>query len=228
MKMKSRKKALVLSVCAMLLVAATVIGTIAYLTDTSSAVNTFTVGKVEISLDETDIDNDSNTKANQYHLIPGTEYVKDPTVTMKAGSEAAYVRMIMTVHNYSAVKAMIADQKNGLTEFADLLGGMDETVWLYEGASENTTANTISFEYRYYTTPDGFADNGSAQDQALPALFYTLHIPDEVTANELKALYQDGGEGAFKIVVEAHAIQAAGFENDEDAAWRAFAQQVNK
>lgn len=227
MKMKSKKKAIILSVCVILLVVATAIGTIAYLTDTSSVVNTFTVGKVEISLDETDIDNDSNTKANEYHLVPGNEYVKDPTVTMQAGSEESYVRMIMTVHNYSAVKAMIADQKNGLTEFADLLGGMDETVWLYEGASEDTTANTISFEYRYYTTADGRADDGSAQDQALPALFTTLRIPGEVTVDELKALYGDGGQDAFKIVLEAHAIQAAGFENNEDGAWAAFTQQIN-
>ena len=52
--MKTRNKALVLTLCAVLLVVATVMGTLAYLTaETGPVTNTFTVGKVDIELKET-------------------------------------------------------------------------------------------------------------------------------------------------------------------------------
>ena len=97
MKMKKSKVLLTL-MCAVALVVTSVFGTLAYLTSTDEVVNTFTVGKVVITLDEQDVDdsdNDKNTterdKANAYHLLPGHEYVKDPTVHVDANSESCYV-----------------------------------------------------------------------------------------------------------------------------------------
>ena len=48
-------KALVMVGCAILLVIATITGTVAYLTSVKEVTNTFTVGKVEITLDESDM-----------------------------------------------------------------------------------------------------------------------------------------------------------------------------
>ena len=81
--MKKTKKALLLSLCAVMLVTASVLGTMAYLTSTDEVVNTFTVGNVAITLDETDVDNSTpgendRDQANEYKLMPGKEYVKDP------------------------------------------------------------------------------------------------------------------------------------------------------
>ena len=56
--MKKAKKALALVLCAVLLVAGSVMGTMAYLTSKDEVVNTFTVGKVGITLDEEDVDDD--------------------------------------------------------------------------------------------------------------------------------------------------------------------------
>ena len=86
--MKTKSKALLLTLCAVLLVAASVLGTMAYLTSTDTVTNTFTVGKVEIKLDETDVTNPNGprVKANSYKLMPGTTYTKDPTVTVLKGS----------------------------------------------------------------------------------------------------------------------------------------------
>ena len=95
------------------LVAAISIGaTLAYLTDTDEAVNTFTVGKVGIKLDEAKVDEygeliykeDGETLAdrvteNSYKLIPGHSYVKDPTVTVDAGSEESYIRISSSIFN---------------------------------------------------------------------------------------------------------------------------------
>lgn len=47
--MKTRSKALLLTLCAVLLVAASVLGTMAYLTSTDEVTNTFTVGQVRSS-----------------------------------------------------------------------------------------------------------------------------------------------------------------------------------
>ena len=94
--MKKTKKALLLSLCAVMLVTASVLGTMAYLTSTDEVVNTFTVGNVAITLDETDVDNSTpgendRDQANEYKLMPGKEYVKDPIVHVDADSEDCYL-----------------------------------------------------------------------------------------------------------------------------------------
>ena len=52
MKARNRIKPLLTLCCALLLVAAGVFGTLAYLTGTDTVNNTFTVGNVKITLDE--------------------------------------------------------------------------------------------------------------------------------------------------------------------------------
>ena len=93
--MKTKSKALILTLCAVLLVAASVLGTMAYLTSTASVENTFTVGSVAITLDETDVDNstaDANRdQANSYKLMPGHTYTKDPIVHVDSTSEECYL-----------------------------------------------------------------------------------------------------------------------------------------
>lgn len=92
--MKTVRKTLILAACAMLLVCATVVGTLAYLTAKTSVTNTFTVGNVSITMDETDVDNSSDSDrdtANSYKLLPGQTYTKDPIIHVGAGSEDCYV-----------------------------------------------------------------------------------------------------------------------------------------
>ena len=78
------KKALFIMLSAALIVCATVAGTLAWLTDTTEpVVNTFTVGDINIELKE--------TTGKTYKMVPGIELEKDPTVTVKAGSEACWL-----------------------------------------------------------------------------------------------------------------------------------------
>ena len=65
--MKTKSKALLLTLCAVLLVAASVLGTMAYLTSTAKVENTFTIGKVEITLDETDVTNPNGPRVGRHH-----------------------------------------------------------------------------------------------------------------------------------------------------------------
>lgn len=98
--MRTKTKALALALCAVLLVVSTVFVTMAFLTDRDSVQNTFTFGQVGISLDEAEVyasgkvkngenrkSTDGRVQGNEYHLIPGHNYVKDPTIHVDDGSE---------------------------------------------------------------------------------------------------------------------------------------------
>lgn len=78
-----KKKIIALCLCVALAVVAIGGATLAYFTDTDEAKNTFTVGNVEIKLDETNVDDPQGDRVqeNSYKLIPGVSYVKDPTIT---------------------------------------------------------------------------------------------------------------------------------------------------
>ena len=101
--MKNLKKALIAGTCSVLLVAGSVAGTMAWLQDTDEVVNTFTVGNVQIDLDEKDVDNSTagekdRDKANKYHLMPGMTHEKDPIVWLEPNSEASY--LLSLIHIY--------------------------------------------------------------------------------------------------------------------------------
>lgn len=83
--MKTTKKALLALVCAAALVFGSVFATYAYLTDSKSVTNTFTVGNVGITLTETwntDANNDGTAESWSAQLIPGKEHAKNPVVAV--------------------------------------------------------------------------------------------------------------------------------------------------
>lgn len=83
-----KKKILALVLALTLLVAGVVGGTLAWLTDRTAEVkNTFTVGDINIGLTETTAD---------YKMVPGNTIAKDPTVTVKANSEACWLFVQVT------------------------------------------------------------------------------------------------------------------------------------
>lgn len=220
--MKSAKKFIIIALALVLVITATVAGTLAWLTSKDEVVNTFTVGKVKITLDEAEVDEYGNpiraanrVKENTYRLIPGQTYVKDPTVTVKAGSEESYIRMLVTINKYSTLKAVFGD--NFLPQNY-VNGTWDDTVWVYEKTTENAD-DTITYEFRYHTT---VSTANLTDDVVLPALFTEFALPGTVTGEDLEAL--NAGD-ALEISVVAHAIQKLGFENEDDA-WTAFEQQM--
>lgn len=235
--MKKKGKALLLCTGAVALVAGSVLGTIAFLTDTEEAINTFTVGNVSISIAESKVDEngvpegEETTDANEYRLVPGVTYTKDPTVTVDKGSEESYVRMILNIYNKTDVQAIIDNETHGLTDYADLINWDEDTSdWKYKGFNVDEENNVISFEFRYKETVDGYVLNSGTQleeaaDVELQPLFTELIVPGTLTNTELENLYN----GGFKIVVEGQAIQATGFtgETAEDDAWAAFDKQHN-
>ncbi len=210
-----RSKPLVLALCAVLLVVGTILGTVAYLQDTASVVNTFTVGNVHLKLDEAVVDEKGEPTGgrtetgNAYHLIPGVTYTKDPTVTVLKGSEESYVRMMLTLNCASELDAIFAPNGAVLTE---IFKGYDATKWEYVDVTRGND-NTITYEFRYFETVKPEKDT----DLVLDALFDTVTVPNTMTGEQLATIAD------LEISVEAHAIQATGFAN-ADEAWAAFSK----
>lgn len=243
--MKTRRNALLLSFCAVLLVVASVFGTVAYMTSKDEVKNTFTVGKVAINLDEAKVTEDGKpvegadrVKENSYKLVPGLTYTKDPMVTVLDGSEASYVRMKVTFNNAQTIIDMCTDP-----EFAeDGPTGVENAYPLIRMVNFTDTAelnwdglvpDNMDETEDFLANPKYFAYDKEADtltyyyyyketvaapngDVELPVLFDGIRVPTWVSGDQLKEL--DG----FQINVEAEAIQAAGFDSADDA-WEAFA-----
>ena len=212
-----KSKILLVMVCAVLLVSVTVIGTFAFLISKDAVVNTFTVGDVEIELDETKVtpdgvpvQNADRVKENKYHLIPGQTYVKDPTVTVKAGSEESYIRMVVVLDHYKELTDIFG--KDFLPE--NFVSGWDKEIWVPTGEVKvDINQNTASYEFRYYKTV------AAQNDEPLVPLFDSITVPQEIAGNELKSI------AGLNISIFGHAIQSANLM-DEDTAWLAFENQI--
>lgn len=242
--MKKTSKALLLTICAVLLVAASVMGTMAYLTSTDKVQNTFTVGKVAIKLDEAKVGTDGTpvegadrVKENGYKLLPGHTYIKDPTVTVLKDSVESYVRMKVTFNNAAEIIAMCTDPEfaeDGPTgvENAFPLIRMVEFVEAnapkWDGIIPDNMVDTEemlgSAKYFAYDEESDtltyifyYAETVAAPDGnvVLPVLFDKITVPEWVTGDQLAKLDK------FEINAVAEAIQADGFAN-ADAAWAAF------
>lgn len=227
--MRQKTKSLSLVACVVLVLLSTVAGTLAYFTDADSAKNTFTIGKVGITLTEySKKENNENIEVGtpntepgaeegtvkitgyEYTLIPGLTYAKKPVVTVTEGSEDAYVRMMVTISNYDKMQAIFGENM----EAGDFLKELASEWNLQQEAKVQD--NAVTYEFRYKTIVDD--KSGIKGDGELQALFTSIQLPGEVDNDQLAALQ------GMEVSVVAHAIQAAGFEN-ADAAWAAFDTQ---
>ncbi len=210
-----KKKILVACLCVALAVLTIAGTTLAYLTSKDEVVNTFTVGNVQIKLDEAKANADGSlvpdadrVKANSYKLIPGHTYNKDPMVTVLSGSEKSYIKMTVTFTKAAELDAIFAP--NG-ADMTSIFNGYDSTTWIAKDITKDTTKNTRTYEFWYkapVAAPDG--------DVALDALFDSITVPGNITNDQLSSI------AGMTITVNAYAIQADGFANAE-AAWAAYA-----
>ena len=249
MKAKTKTKALLMSLCAVLLVAASVLGTMAYLTDSKDVKNTFTVGNVAIKLDEAKVDEMGNWVKNQdgtladrvtqnaYKLLPNHTYVKDPTVTVKTPSVDSYVRMKVTFNKASALIAMCTDPEydegdpTGVENAFPLIRMVNfvkTNVAKWDGIIPDNMVETEDMlaDAKYFAY--------DAKANTLTYYFYYKEIVAAPTADVVLPVLFDSitvpkwatGEQLealedFEINVVAEAIQADGFK-DAGAAWAEF------
>lgn len=195
--MKTKSKALLLALCAVLLVAASVLGTMAYLTSQDEVTNTFTVGSVSITLDEAKVntdgtyvtDKDNRTDTNDYHLLPGHSYIKDPTIHVAQNSEDCWLFV------------QITDEIAAIQDADTIATQMAANGWTLVDADANVYAhNAIAKAGNNVVVFESFKIKGDVKNDALAAY-----------ANKT-------------IKVIAYAVQADGFDTAAAAWTAAFAQ----
>lgn len=227
---KKLRKILTLACSAVLLVCLSVGATVAYLTDTEAVVNTFTVGNVAIKLDEAPVNKNGEViegarrQENEYKLLPGHKYVKDPTIVVDAESEDCYVIAKIDVTGAAALTSLLSYDETDLIGFAGFVNG-GVMAGTYTGPTAGVNGvdtwtgthekyGNITMEQKYngegsYTFFIYFEDAKKANDELV--LFNELVVPDTWSNDDIKSL-----EG-MKISVTAYAVQKDGFDSAREA-----------
>jgi len=169
-------------------------GTLAWLYSGEHAVkNTFTVGNIAISLQETDtgLDADDDVTTNLYEMGVGTDIAKDPTVTVLAGSADGWLYIQLSEsENFAAF--MEYAMAEGWQPLADAPGVYWQSV------------------------------NGSAEDQLFPVLEgNVVRMKAEVTLDTLATL-EDPADYPT-LTFKAWAVQRAANVQDvstAESAWQ--------
>ena len=145
------KKAIALSLAIMILVAASVAGTIAWLQDTTQVVtNTFTTSNIDITLSETDSDDaDNDANNNAYKMVPGN-----------AGAEGVYYREVAASNADQPFPVLTNNQvvvKDGVTnQMMDAAETSVPTLTFQAYAIQKANFNTVEgawTEAQTLTTP---------------------------------------------------------------------------
>ena len=178
--------------CALLLVVGSIAGTIAYLTSQDTVTNTFTVGNVEITMDETDVDvygkkdTETRVKGNTYKLLPGHSYIKDPVIHVKKGSEECWLFV------------KVVDQLSDIEESKTVEEQLTENGWTKLGGADNVW---------YHAKVDARAATADVDVK----VFENFNVKDDADVSTY---------AGKTIVVTAYAIQADGFGTAQ-LAWEA-------
>lgn len=200
--MKTRSKALLLILCAMLLLIASALGTVAYLTVQDTVTNTFSVGKVDATLIEGSAGKRSmrarSTGApvdeNDHILMPGHTYTKDYTIHVDAVSEDSYI-FVKVENGIASYEAASSAEEGGYRTIADQITANGWTA--LESAAD--------VYYREYAKSSAGSDF---------AVFNTFKIADN--ANDVESW----GSCDAQVAVTAYAVQKDGFDT-ASAAWMA-------
>lgn len=202
------KKVLTLFACLGIL-GCSIGGSMAWLTtETKEVVNTFTVGDINIQISETDMEevkdgSDNITGyAKDYTFVPGQTLLKDPKVTVKAGSEASYLFLRVQEDNNSiTVDAETADPiivwdviEDGTNEWIPVTG--HDGYW-YREVEDLSTPGAVDASF-WVLTPG--ADDGDAS---------TLEQNGHVTISEdvTKAMVSGINAAAPTLTFTAAAVQ---------------------
>ncbi len=208
-----------------LLAALAVGGTLAYMTDWENKENTFTVGTLDVSLEE------KNWEEDGEDVVPGDTFDKDPVV--KGVANDSYVRMrvlikdsagniITDASRLSLIKSMIrydstydaAAQKSGTVIVAGesySLADVAAMPMVNPDFTEVATGKNGEYCFNYSKV---------LNDGDSVALFTNVVVPTDWSQVQLDKV------GAFKIDVVVEAIQAKNFSGAE-AAFEALDNEIS-
>ena len=234
------KKKKIVSLCLVIaLVAVASLGTLAYFTDTDSATNTFTVGKVDIELDE------PAWKGNDQTLMPGTKLDKDPTITVKKDSEDCYLFVRLDMARYvPLLAAFLEDNDYELNDLqshsvreaftSQYLEGFVDANWTIMNVDEILAAVDSGKNPEHLVIDLGYSIDGDKETilhaNDAVTLFTAIKMPTTVDSEEAR-LFWEYADGTPKkdntpvvMDIQAYAIQAENIA-DLDAAYTAITNQ---
>ena len=197
--MKKRKTLLALGSLA--LVAALAVGsTLAYLTDTEGKENQFTVGTVDITVDE------PNWPDPEEPLNPFDTVTKDPQIK-NTGSESAYVFFKVSVPYMAGGHVLKVDGTlQAQEDYADYFTLNDKSnAWTQVGNVTQVNGKNVYI----YAYGSGTALTALTADQTTPALFGSVTLRNIMELEELNEAARSNS-----IDVEGYAIQV---KNIKDA-----------
>ena len=208
----TKKRFVAILLCMTLVALAAIGATFAYLTDTKTVDNTFTMGNVAIKLDETNVNDPTGDRvtSNAYNVYPGAVVTKDPIVH-NTGKNAAYIRATVNVSNWmNLCAAYYPDFKetfpnDGYKAALNLLVGELGEGWSVVGVEAGDTFTIGQFDAKFILKYDGKLASGADTT----AMFQTVTIPtgiDNVNTDSFK-----------EVKVVAQAMQADGFDTWEAA-----------
>ena len=193
-------------------------GTLAYLTDQKTKVNTFSMGDLEIELEEPSWDDEESGR----ELLPGDVREKDPTVIAVEGD--SYMRVVMTIKDTDTGKIIGQDEKDRLNlilqtiyyddkdaidldtdyELEDLAGipHFNEDMFVKD---EGRSITPGKYYYNY------IGNDGIFEKDTSVVFFNRIVIPCNWDAKELEKL------GEYQIVIHAEAIQVENIDNSKIA-----------
>lgn len=211
------------------MVAVIAAGSLAYFTDTDYADNVFTVGKVDITLNEKNADGTPFTPNQK--LYPGTKtqnnIPKIVTVTNNQGSEKAYMWAeiwIPSALDDGDDNSPTAPGLGNSLHF-NYAGNVVETKAKYLGSKEINGAMYNGYVH--------FVENDTAKaaGETTGALLDQVYMDKDVVQGENGYLLTDGKTdytGSWDIVVYGVGIQASGFNSITDAISAYYTKNVTE
>jgi predicted ribosomally synthesized peptide with SipW-like signal peptide len=219
--MKNLKRTLITVVAMLLVCVISVAATLAYLYDASEkVVNAFTIGKVDISLDEAEVningqllDVDGNVwdpedavpKAdrvfgNEYKLIPNRTYVKDPIVHVSEDSEPCILYVLIYVPN--AINDVILFTSEA-TDPNDLGKQIVDNGWKYSTAEFKRDADgkEVGKYYWYFYSDENWDPKTVFGGENIP-------IFESITVKETSTYEQLVKANSCQMEITAFALQA--------------------
>lgn len=173
------KKIVVMFAAVVLIVAATISGTLAWLTDdTDTVTNTFTVGNIDISLTETfNAKSEEDLEKNDIwegKILPGNVLTKDPKVSVTADSEDCYLFVLY-------------DNDTSLIEGSWFTSNLSESNGWIQGTGTEGNGVPTNVWYRIVLETDNTREWHLIEDD-------TITIPETLTKSDIDAMIDKMGE----------------------------------
>lgn len=234
------KKILTGTLAISLLAALGISGTLAFLTDSEQVTNHFSMGSLDITIDEPSWDDDGTpdkpgdpdnpddpgtpgTPGDGENLVPGDSRDKDPTVYAVEGD--SYMRMVMMVQDENG--NTITDQNRLDLILATLRYAENDAI--KEGKSYSladiSKYDTVNSEFTLDTEKSSagvyfYNYNKVFKEGSEAMLFTDVIIPTDWNQTQLDTI------GRYMIVLQAQAIQSATFA-DSKTAFEALDGEIN-